>query len=381
MNIISFILSIPIKVYRKGFGWLYKRVKLEILSPKSPVLKYLVKRKEYLRRLLRSKKIVTQPNMVSSDTMVAVYDLTVEPITFDFADFLAAAESYAKTHGKSNFFLFIVPRDRDLLEPDKIYEETVPEDSQNWRVNNIILPLIPLYPACVGFSLLPHQTHMSNLISNRLVFPADYSDTFKPSVDQSDLFKLLNLKIFSGFVAPKQALNYIHQWQKLNAIVYPMVVITLRQYGYDVARNSNIEEWVKFAHWVKEIGFTPVFVPDTDACYLPNNLLNDFIVFNEACWNMGLRMALNELAFVNLFYYNGTAAICRLNKKVRTIAFYPILEKSIHADSATINHMGLTEGQRRYNFAQPYQFLSWKRDNFENIREEFMEFQKSYPLE
>ena len=87
--------------------------------------------------------------MVSSDTMVAVYDLSLEPITFDFADFLAAAESYAKTHG-NQFFLFIVLRDRDLLEPDKIYEEAVPEDSQDWRVNNIILPLIPLYPACVG---------------------------------------------------------------------------------------------------------------------------------------------------------------------------------------------------------------------------------------
>ena len=160
-----------------------------------------------------------------------------------------------------------------------------------------------------------------------------------------------------------------------------MVVITLRQYGYDVTRNSNIEEWVKFAHWVKEIGFTPVFVPDTDSCYLPNNLLEGFIVFNEACWNLGLRMALNELAFVNLFYYNGTAAICKLNKKVRIIAFYPILEKSIHGDSATINVMGLKEGQRRYDYAQPYQFLSWKHDSFENIREEFMEFQKCFPLE
>ena len=151
MNIISFILSIPIKVYRKGFGWLYRRVKLEILRPKFPVLKYLVKRLEYLRRSFRSKKIVTPTNMVSSDTMVAVYDLSSEPVTFDFADFLAAAESYAKTHGKSIFFCLLY-HVIDLLEPDKIYEEAVLKIVKI-TLNNIILPLIPLYPACVGHSL------------------------------------------------------------------------------------------------------------------------------------------------------------------------------------------------------------------------------------
>ncbi len=381
MNILSSIISIPTKIYRNGFKWLYRRVKHELVFSSFPVMKYLLKRIEYLRRLFRSNREPTQISLVSADTMVAVYDLNSEPLTFDFADFLAAAESYAKTHGKSNFFIFIVPRNRDPLLVDKIYAEAVPEDSQNWRVNNIILQLIPLYPSCIGYSLLPPQIQMVSLISNRLVFPAGYSDTFKPSVDQSYIFKLLNLNIFSGFVSSQQGLNYINQWQKVNDIVNPMVVITLRQYGYDVTRNSNIEEWVKFAHWVKGLGFTPVFVPDTDACFLPNNLLDGFIVFNEPCWNLGLRMALNELAFVNLFYYNGTAAICRLNKKVRTIAFFPVLEDSIHGDSTTINHLGLTVGQRRYDFAEPHQFLSWKRDSFENIQDEFIEFKKHVPLD
>jgi len=158
------------------------------------------------------------------------------------------------------------------------------------------------------------------------------------------------------------------------------VVITLRQYGYDVSRNSNIEEWVKFARWVKGQGFTPVFVPDTDSCWVPNNLLDDFIIFNEVCWNLGLRMALNELAFVNLFYYNGPASLCILSKKPRSVVFFPVLDESLHANSATIKQFGLTNGQRRYDFAEPHQLLSWKLDSFENIQEEFREFLKYVPL-
>jgi len=380
MNIISSLFSVPIKIHRNGFLWLYKRIKSELLSPRFSATKYAVKRIEYLRRLFSSKKIATQISTVSTDTLLAVYDLNSSPITFDFAHFLAAADSYGKTHEKSKLFVLIVQRELDPLLADKIYAETIPEDSQNWRLNNIILQLIHLYPACTGYSLMSSQSQILNLISNQLIYPAGYSHTFKPGIDYVNIFKLINLKLFSGFHAPKQGLNYVQKWQKLNAILNPMVVITLRQYGYDVARNSNIEEWVKFAHWVKGQGFTPIFVPDIDSCWIPNNLLDDFIIFNEPCWNLGLRMALNELAFVNLFYYNGPASICTLNKKVRTIVFIPVIEESIHGNSTTIKQFGLTNGQRRYNFAEPHQFLSWKRDSFDNIQYEFTEFRKYVQL-
>ncbi|MDB4797078.1 hypothetical protein OAG94_00785 [bacterium] len=339
-----------------------------------------MKRIEYLRGLFSSKKLGTRNKMVSPDTLLVVYDLNSSPITFDFAHFLAAADSYGKTHEKSNLFLLIVQRDLDPLLADRLYADTITEDSQNWRLNNIILQLIQLYPACIGYSFLSCKSEILNFISNQLVYPSGYSHTYKPSLDYVDIFKLINLKLFSGFHAPKQGLSYIHKWKKLNAILNPMVVITLRQYGYDVARNSNIEEWVKFAHWVKEQGFTPIFVPDTDSCWVRNDLFDDFIVFNEPCWNLGLRMALNELSFVNLFYYNGPASICTLNKKVRTIVFFPVIEESIHGNSTTIKQFGLTNGQRRYNFAELHQFLSWKRDSFENIKDEFTEFQKYVPL-
>ena len=363
--------------------WLYRRVKYELVSPKLPTIKYLVKRREILRGLFSAKKIAPQINMFCPDTLLAVYDLNSSPITFDFCHFLAAADSYGKMNEKSKIFVFIVQRDLDsfpLLE-DNSHIEAISEDSESWRLNNIIFQLTHLYANCIGYSFVPCGSEMLNLIPNQLVYPAEYSHSYKPSLDYVEIFKLINLKLFRGFEAPKQGLNYIYKWQKLNNILNPMVVITLRQSGYDVARNSNIEERVKFAHWVKGQGFTPIIVPDTDACWVPNNLLDDFIVFNEPSWNLGLRMALNELAFVNLFYLNGPASICSLSKKPRSILFFPIIEETIHCNSATFKEFGLTNGQRRYDFAEPHQFLSWKRDSFENIQDEFMEFQKYYPLD
>ena len=88
-------------------------------------------------------------------------------------------------------------------------------------------------------------------------------------------------------------------------------------------------------------------------------------------------MAIYELAFVNFFYSNGTSVIGSLNKKIRMIAMNPVIEESLQAKANIYKTYGLVSGQRRHNFAEKYQFLSWKHDTFENIRDEFLEFVSS----
>ena len=105
MSIFSPLFSLPKKIKKNGFVWLYKRVKSELLVPTFSETKYVVKRLEYLRALFSSKKIATQTNMISPETLLAVYDLNFESITFDFAHFLAAAETFGKNHGKSKLFV------------------------------------------------------------------------------------------------------------------------------------------------------------------------------------------------------------------------------------------------------------------------------------
>ena len=191
------IFVIPVKTYRNGFKWLYGRLKFELVSPTFPLTKYLVKRIKYMRQLFKSKKILTQTNIVPSDTLLAVYDLNFESITFDFAFFLAAAETFGKTHGKSKLFVIFVQKDSSVSVSEE-YLSVVSDDSQQWRFNNIVVQLAHLYPACIGYSSLPSDSEMLNFIPKKLVYPAGYSATYKPIMDYGDFFKLLNLKLFSG---------------------------------------------------------------------------------------------------------------------------------------------------------------------------------------
>ena len=84
------------------------------------------------------------------------------------------------------------------------------------------------------------------------------------------------------------------------------------------ARNSNLSAWVAFARGLDASRYCPVFVPDTNDTIegLPEEL-RDFAVFPEAAWNIALRMALYERAFLNLEVYNGPMDLAWLNARVR----------------------------------------------------------------
>ena len=382
MAVFARLNSLAQKIQKKGFGWLYERIKYELVRPNFAITRYILGLIESLRKLYQRNNDASPNKMVPEDTLIAVYDLNVVPMTFDFAFFLAAAETFGKSHGKSKVFVLFLQKNSVLLDNEE-YLAKVSEDSQQWRLNNIVVQLAQLYPACSGYGLLPRNSQIDNYIKNQCVYPPRYSSTHKLyAKNYAEIFELIDKKLFRGFSASKTGINYIQQWMSSNNITSQMVVITLRNYGYDKTRNSNIDEWVKFAHWVKNEGFIPVFVPDTDSCWTSTKELEHFIVFTEACWNQGLRMALYELAFVNFFYSNGISSIGSLNKKIRLIAMNPVIEESLHFKADVVNSFGLDSGQRRYNFAEKHQFLSWKQDKFENIRDEFLEFVSSVtPLE
>ena len=370
------------KIQQQGIGWLFRKIKSELVSPTYAITIYMVEMRESFKKLYQRNNEASRNNMVPDDTLIAVYDLNNSSITYDFAMFLAAAETFGKSHGKLKFFVLFLQKNSVLLDNEE-YLAKVSEDSQQWRLNNIVVQLAQLYPACSGYGLLPRNSQIDNYIKNQCVYPPSYSSTHKLyAKNYAGIFELLDKKLFRGFSASITGINYIQQWMSCNNITSQMVVITLRNYGYDKTRNSNIDEWVKFAHWVKNEGFIPIFVPDTDSCWTSTKELEHFIVFTEACWNLGLRMALYELAFVNFFYSNGISSIGSLNKKIRLIAMNPVIEESLHFKADVVNSFGLDSGQRRYNFAEKHQFLIWKQDTFENIRDEFLEFVSSVtPLE
>ena len=359
------------KIFEKGPAWAVRRVKDEFKSPSFRNTKHVLtavrKSKRWVGTLFHKDESHDQ------DYVTAIFDLNSNAITFDFAYFLVGAELFSRKNGKNSFVVWIVQRNNDSRK-DEIYNSSVDESSVQWRFENIVLPLINLCPACIGFSVLPEMADIPEAIKGRLVYPDLYDGKYSPTMDYREIYLFARPGGFVGLRASTQGLRYVRSWKEANNLTGPIVTITIRRYGYDTNRNSNIDEWVKFAELIKAKGVMPVFVPDTDACFERDHRLDGFIVFREPCWNLGLRMALYEESKLNFFVSSGPASIAQLNKKIRYICMKIIVPESLQATEDLLEDRGMRIGQRKYDFAEEYQVLSWGEDSVENILDEFHRF-------
>jgi hypothetical protein len=369
------LISIFRKTCNKGPQWFFLRIRQEFRQPSfRSVLDVIVAFKKINRRL---KAIFFKEKKDATDYVTAIYDLNANPVTYDFAYFLAAAELFALNNKKNTFVVLFVPQLDDCVV-DKKVQHVIDGENIKFKFENIILPLLTIYPACIGHSILPKKSDISKAIKGKFIYPEFYSESF-PTADY--YWEVFTSKTkFFGFSASIQGKRYIESWKKLNKITGKIVSITLRRYKYDPVRNSKVDEWVKFAQFIRENGFTPVFIPDTETCFEHDPRLDDFIVFEAPCWNLGIRMALYEEADLNFSRPNGPLAIAQLNRNVASIIMNTLIQGSINASAESITKLGVSLGQKTYGFFEDhFQLLSWKDDTFENIHEEFNIFLAKKP--
>jgi hypothetical protein len=375
------IISIFRKTYNKGPLWALMRIRQEFRQPSyRALLDAMVAFKKSNQRL---KAIFFKERKDVTDYVTAVYDLNVTPITYDFAFFLAAAEVFALKNNKRAFKVLFVPQDGGKVEneaSDKYRSTVVAQENMNydvqtfkWRFENVILPLMNIYPACIGHSILPNKSDTSEAIKGKFLYPEFYSERFQAYDYYRDVVSSKNK--FFGFLASIQGKRYIESWKKLNNINGKIVTITLRQSNFDSSRNSKVGEWVKFAQFIRKNGYIPVFIPDTEACFEHEPRLDGFIVFEAPCWNLGIRVALYEVADLNFFTPNGPMAIAQLNRNAASISMKTLVPDSVHASAESKTNIGISVGQKTYDFFEDhFQVLSWEEDTFENICEEFNGF-------
>ncbi len=92
--------------------------------------------------------------------------------------------------------------------------------------------------------------------------------------------------------------------------------------------------------------------------------------FEAACWNMGLRAALYELAYLNLGVNNGPMSLCWLNAHTRYITFKMIVKEQSAATLENMLKIGFRLNQTP-PFANQFQRWVWKDDEEEIISREF----------
>ena len=176
--------------------------------------------------------------------------------------------------------------------------------------------------------------------------------------------------MFEGLRATKQGLRYVDKWIKANNINKPIVTITIRDYGYDKVRNSNLDAWSRFSTYLDGSGYSPVIIPDIDGDDTGQTYFTDGFIYKEAAWNMMLRMALYERVYLNFFVGGGPERLAAFNPKCSYIAMNLFPEDSLVDIKEGSKKTGFDFGPK-FKFSTKNQKLVYDTDSYDNIVSEF----------
>jgi hypothetical protein len=130
------------------------------------------------------------------------------------------------------------------------------------------------------------------------------------------------------------------------------VVITLREANHWPHRNSNLDEWLKFARFLERAGEQVIFVRDT-AKSDQSTPGYEFQIWPDASKNIDIRLALYEASKCSLFAANGPWNLA-------VFAQFPWLmfNEALENDPFEFNR---PEGWRMHNGIGPGEQLPWSR--------------------
>ena len=316
--------------------------------------------------------------MMNNNTLYAFYDLQVAPVTYDVSWFVASAELARRHAHLENIHFVIVPGNHDGFREERaLYEAAVDTETRRWRLNNIVLPILTFVPSFAGYTILPSRQHVHQYRTGAgsHVYPELYEPHLPVSHHPSELLSINPgsplAKEVGSLRSPAQGIRYVTRWLTSRLSGRKLITITLRDYSFMKARNSNIEAWIEFANRLDSTQFFPVFIVDTERTLdiLPPEL-TAFEVFREASWNVWLRMSLYESSYLNLGINNGPLFMSALNNKTRLLIFKIVTPSVPQTTEELISKIGFTIGGQ-LPFASRFQKLVWKDDTLDILEYEF----------
>ena len=370
--------SLPHTIRSEGLAWVLRRVRYR--TPTTPWGRAV---HSWLRRglgaVLSVPRRVRRPTGRSgadTDTLYAFYDLQVAPVTYHACWFAAAADLTRRRRGLRRIHFVIVPGTRDGVREERVvYEEAVDVAQRIWRVHNLVIPILALVPSCAGYTMLPDRRAAEALraAAGDRVYPRHYEPALPVSHYPSELLTFRpDERVGVGVLrSSEQGLRYVGHWLAIRRHGRRVITVTLRDYAFMPARNSNLEAWAGFARRLDPATYLPVFVLDTERTLDPTPAeLEDFEVFREASWNVGLRMALYESSYLNLGVNNGPLFLAAMNDRTRLLIFKIITPSVPQTTEEFVRQEGFEIGGQ-LPFATPFQRLVWEDDVSDVIDHEF----------
>lgn len=369
-SLIARITVLPRKLSERGPGWAWRRT-TEVIRGASRrgmhavaqvIIWTLARNVPYVRSFAENKLVVS-------------YDLEVYPISYDICWFLVWADLNRRHRELASLHCIFLPiEDHDKRKFPPGYDAVVDRASRAWRFQNICLAAVPLVPSCTGVTVCSTRALVDvwTALSRQPLLNAVRITKWAPlSAIYRDLVARASATTGDwGLKAPEQGLRYVRQWTERHAAGRKLVVVTLRQYAVDVERNSRIADWVAFLKGLDRDLYFPVIVPDTDHALDHCDGFEGIATFDEAAWNLGLRMALYESAYINMFVNSGPASLCILNPRTSYLLF-KITVPGIHlASEQTLCEMGF-EPNTQPPITTPSQRWVWEDDRRDIIEREF----------
>lgn len=368
------------KIRSEGLTWLKTRLRAEATLPTTRVGRIIHR---YARRgwgavvaiprSLRRSLALEFPH--AHEILFAFYDLKVAPVTFDFLWFLAAADLQRRRSGLKSIHVVIVPGTHEGLRRERDdYNIVIDRQARHARMHNILVQACRVLPSCTGLTVATSRGEASFLRAvARHTLPIDYEPALPVFTGPQSCLEAAR-QGETGIAclrAPPEERRAVEAWAQIHAGSRRVVTITLRRYRYMPARNSNMAAWIAFARGLDASRYCAVFVPDTNDTIegLPIEL-RGFTVFPEAAWNIALRMALYERAFLNLGVNNGPMGLAWLNGRVRYATLKIETPEVPQASLGFIQSFGFEPG-RSLPFASPLQEWVWEDDTKEAIMDTF----------
>ncbi|MGV8997074.1 MAG: hypothetical protein ACOH12_09035 [Parvibaculaceae bacterium] len=279
--------------------------------------------------------------------MLAVYDLSVSPPTYDFIGFIVTAERQRIRWGEKSLTIAIVGGPSNGFREDNL----PPHDPVIRRkmLDNIVIAMCSLLPSCDKVIEIP-RTELPALMENhKHLFPVGYD-----------------------MAAPKAAYGTHFYVKSVRANILPLIVdgvkpekdlvtITLRQSHYWPTRNSNVDEWVKVARELQSRGKRVVFVPDADG---HDERLNGFEIDTRASTDLVHRARLSANAELNLSVSNGPAWMLCMMPQVKYMVFKMVAPDAPACDPAFFKQHGLPVGTQ---LGRKDHKIIWADDDFDTI--------------
>jgi hypothetical protein len=329
-------------------------------------------RARHPERMLRGDRSQRAP--LHDGPLLAFYDLAIAPLTFDFLWFLVAADLERRRAGLSSTHVVIVPGlENGVRRETAEYETFVDSEARRARIANILLPACDFLPELAGATIARSREEADVLIQNaqHRVFPRAYEPALPSYPGPRTCLEAGRRGERVGILrAPSRDAAKARAWLSGTSGDRLPVTITLRQYGYTPARNSNVPAWIAFAERLPD-RFAPIFIPDTDHASEPVPAsLARFPVCSEAACDLGFRFGLYEAAYANLGVNNGPMGLCWLNERTRYLTFKILSESVVQTTAAYMQYLGFEIG-RSLPFATPWQKWVWEEDTLEVIEREF----------